>query len=321
MEENKTKELDLLDLIRMFFRWLKHVGWSFLKLMGNCLRLMCRHWAVSIVLVGICLAVGFYLGRTSNLRYKIEAMAVLNGSTAQTVSEVTKQLTFFSPLGDFTSLAAQLGLHDSITRNIKEIETFHVIDYRNDSIPDVVDFRRRHDLTDTLNVYMTNRLYFRIKMKNVNQFPVFKEAFINYFNRHERLTREFAVKRENLEEEIKLLNAEISRLDSMATITYLQEAPAQLQLHWSSFMIGKQERQLLHEDLVYLQKMKQKREMELANFTDPVTFPDGFSVIPKPIHGKVFFLIITGLIGAFLSVMVALIIENRKKIIDYLFEK
>ena len=59
MEENNSKELNLLDLIRMFFNWLKRLGWSFLRLLGNCLRLAMVHLPSTMVLGVITLASGW----------------------------------------------------------------------------------------------------------------------------------------------------------------------------------------------------------------------------------------------------------------------
>ena len=321
MEENNSKELNLLDLLRMFFNWLKRLGWSFLRLLGNCLRLLCRNWAVTLVVLAASVAVGLYLGRTENRKYKAEAMAILNGSTSQTVMEVTRQLATSSPLSDFTKLSTKLGLHDSIARNIAGIESFYVIDFLNDSTPDMVDFKWKHPLEDTLNVRMPNRLYFRIKTKNVSQLPAFEQAFTDYFNRNERLVEEFNVKRNNLQGEIALLDSEIHRIDSMATITYLHEPQMQAQIKWNTLLVGEQERQLLYSDLLSLQKLKGKREAELASCTAPVVLPDGFMVSPRPVHGRIFYLVVCGMIGAFVAMLIELLIENRKCIAQYLFKK
>ena len=321
MEENNSKELNLLDLIRMFFNWLKRLGWGFLRLLGNWLRMLCRNWAVTLVVLAASVAVALYLGRTENRKYKAEAMAILNGSISQTVMEVTQQLALSSPLSDDTKLSTKLGLPDSIARNIAGIESFYVIDYLNDSTPDMVDFKRRHSLEDTLNVRMPNRLYFRVKTKNVRQLPAFEQAFTDYFNRNERLVKEFNVKRANLQGEISLLDAEIHRIDSMATITYLHEPYMQAQIKWNTLLFGEQERQMLYGDLLFLQKLKGKREAELANCTAPVVLPDGFMVMPRPVYGRIFYLVICGVIGAFVAMLIELLIEHRKTILNYLFKK
>ncbi len=321
MEENHSKEINLLDLIQMFFNWLRRLAWGFLLFLGNCLRLLCRNLLITCVCIVCGVALGWYLGRSSNRQYEAESMAVLNGSISQTVMEVSQQLERSSHLSDYTSLSSKLLLHDSITRNITGIESFYVIDYLNDSTPDIVDFKRKHPLDDTLNVRMANRLYFRIRTKNVNQVPAFEQAFLAYFNRNERLVKEFDVKRNNLLGEVKLLDAEISRLDSMASITYLQKPLMQAQLKWNTLLLGEQERQLLYEDLLFLQKLKGKREMELANCTAPVVLPTGFMPKPLPVHGRLFYLVVCGVLSVVAALLLALVVENRKCILNYLFKK
>ena len=321
MEENNSKELNLLDLIRMFFNWLKRLGWGILRLLGNWLRMLCRNWAVTLVVLAASVAVALYLGRTENRKYKAEAMAILNGSISQTVMEVTQQLSLSSPLSDDTKLSAKLGLPDSIARNIAGIESFYVIDYLNDSTPDMVDFKRRHSLEDTLNVRMPNRLYFRVKTKNVRQLPAFEQAFTDYFNRNERLVKEFNVKRANLQGEISLLDAEIHRIDSMATITYLHEPYMQAQIKWNTLLFGEQERQMLYGDLLFLQKTEREARSGTGQLHRPRGVARWLHGNAPPVHGHIFYLVICGVIGAFVAMLIELLIEHRKTILDYLFKK
>ena len=133
--------------------------------------------------------------------------------------------------------------------------------------------------------------------------------------------KEFNVKRNNLQGEIALLDSEIHRIDSMATITYLHEPYMQAQIKWNTLLFGEQERQMLYGDLLFLQKLKGKREAELANCTAPVVLPDGFMAMPRPVYGRIFYLVICGVIGAFVAMLIELLIEHRKTILDYLFKK
>jgi hypothetical protein len=322
MEEKKQNEINLLDLMQMFFRGLGKFGLMLLNLLGNTLRLLYRNKVLTCIVLVLCIVFGFYLGRPSNRVYRAEAMAILNGSLAQTVKDASRRLENTSQLSDFTTLSAKLNLPDSIAHNIVGISSYYVIDFLNDSTPDMVDFKNKHSWTDTLNVRMPNRLYFRILTRDVSQIPVFEQAFLNYFNTDTRILSEFNVKKNSMKREIDLLDTEINRLDSMADIAYFRGfTDQQIDLRWNTLLVGEQRKQLIYKDFLYLQNLKTKREIEFANFTAPVVMPTGFIVKPRPETGRMKYMAICGIVGVFIAIGLSLFVENRKCIFNYLSKK
>jgi len=316
MKENDSKEINLIDIILGFFRWLKKLGWSILILLGNSLRILFRNKVLTCIILTLSIALGIYSGRPSNREYRAEAMAILNGSLAQTVREASLLLATSSGLSNFTTLP------ENVTNNITEIASFYVIDFLNDSTPDMVDFKHKHSWQDTLNVRMPNRLYFRIKTRDVSEIPVFQEAFLNYFNTNSRLLGEFNAKKNNLSQEIHLLNSEINRLDSMANISYFRGfTDQQIQFKRNTLLVGEQKKHLLYTDFLLLQKLKLKREVEFINCTEPVVLPTGFIVNGHYEAGYVEYVLIYSLIGFIVSILLSLLIEHRKCILDYLSKK
>jgi len=321
MEEKKQNEINLLELIQLFFRGLKKLGLNLLNLLGNTLRLLYRHKILTCIILAFGVAYGFYSGRPENRIYRAEAMAILNGSLAQTVKEVSRQLENASPASHFTSLSARLDLPYDVADNIVSISSFYVIDFLNDSTPDMVDFRNRHSWKDTLNVRMPNRLYFQIRTRDISQIPVFEEAFLNYFNTNARLVGEFEVKKRNLAQEIRLLGRELHRLDSMADISYFRFPEMHVQLHRNTLLVGEQEKQLLYEDMMFVQNKKLRREFEFVNFTAPVVLPTGFIVSPHPERGRIGFMMTYFFFALAISIFLSLFIEHRKCIFNYLQTK
>ena len=318
MEEKKQNEINLLDLIQLCFRGIGKFGLNLLKLLGNTLRLLYRNKILTCIVLAIFIAIGFYMGRSSNRVYRAEAMAILNGSLAHTVKEVSRRLENASQLSDFTTLSTKLNLPDSIANNIVGISSFYVIDFLNDSTPDVVDFRNNHSWTDTLNVRMPSRLYFKILTRNVSQIPVFEQAFLNYFNTDTQILDEFNVRKNNLNQQINMLDIEIHRLDSMANITYFKFPDQQIDFRGNTLLIGEQRKQLLHWDLRILQERKMRKELEFANYSAPIVLPTGFIVNPRPEKGRIKYMANYGIVGLFIAIGLSLFVENRKRIFKYL---
>lgn len=321
MEKDKLKEINLLQLIAMLFDWLGGLLKSVLEGLGYLLRLSYRHALITIIITGMAVGAGLFLSRPSARIYKAEAMAMIYGSEAQTVKEICKQLENSISTNNLYSLSATLQVPDSIARNIIQFQSFYVIDYLKDKIADRVDFDDNHPLTDTLNVRMTDRLYFRIKTKNTGQISIVQKALLNYFNTNEVMKTQFENKKNELKQEIDICNAECKRIDSLAKVSYYKAVDKQIKFENNKLIVGEQKKQLLYGDLLEIHKAKTKAEIQYVNYKQPMALPAGFAVIQIPINGSVKYGILGLLIGYFVSLIVSTLFENRKKIAKYLNRK
>jgi len=318
MEKDKLKEINLLQLIAMLFNWLGGLLKSLLEGLGYLLRLSYRHALITLIITGLAVGVGLFISRPSARIYKAEAMAMIYGSEAQTVKEVCKQLENSIATNNLYSLSAILQIPDSVVRNITQFQSFYVIDYLKDKVADRVDFDNNHPLTDTLNVRMTDRLYFRIKTKNTSQIPIVQKALLNYFNTNEVMKTQFENKKNELKQEIDICNAECKRIDSLAKVSYFKDVDKQIKFDNNKLIVGEQKKQLFYGDLLEIHKAKSKAEIQYVNYKQPMALPSGFAVIQIPINGSVKYGVLGLLIGYFVSLIVSALFENRKKIAKYL---
>jgi len=321
MEENSSKEINLLQLILIFFNWLNKLGKGTLKFFGYFIKLTYRHYLITFVAVVASLSAGLYLSRPSSRIYKADAMAMFYGCEAQTVKEVCKQLENSVSSNNLYSLATKLSIPDSVAKNIEGFQSFYVIDYSKDSVADKIDFDNNHPLTDTLNVRMKDRLYFRILSKNINQIPTVQTAILNYFNNNPVLKEQYIDKKNELLQQINICNVETQRIDSLAKVSYFKDIDRQLKFENNKLLIGDQRKQLFYNDLLDLQKIKSRAGNKLVDFKQPVNMPSGFFVNPTPINSNLKYGIISILIGYFIALVLSVLIENRKNILNYLNQK
>lgn len=321
MEENTTKEINLLQLLTLFFNWIKNIVANLLMFLGYLIRLCYRRKITVIIVLVISIIVGQYFARKSNRIYKAEAMAMLYGSDASTVKEVCRQLENSLSTYKLTSLATKLSLPDSVTKNIVEIQSFYVIDYLKDKTPDIIDFKNNHSLTDTLNVPMKDRIYLRIKTKNINQIPQFQAALLNYFNTNNLIEDQFVNMKNEYLEQIRICDTELQRVDSLAKVSYFKDNEKQMRFENDKLLVGDQRKQLFYGELLDLQKIKSKAQTKLIDFKQPVDLPTGFVVNPTPLNGRVTYGLYSLLIGFILAVVIAGLIENITKIFDFLNKK
>ena len=321
MEETNTKEINLLQLINLFFNWLLKIGKIILDLIVYLVQLAYRHKSIVLISISICLVFGLYFSRPSAKVYKAEAMAMLYGSETQTVKEVSKQLENSVGSNNLFSLATKLSLPDSVARNIVGIQSFFVIDYLKDGVADMVDFKNNHSLTDTLNLRMKDRIYLQIKTTNISQIPKVQAAILNYFNTNKVMKSQFDIKRSEIIQQIKICDVESKRIDSLAKFSYFKDIDKQVRFEKDKLLIGDQKKQLFYDDLMRLQDIKSYAQNKLTNYNQPMELPSGFVVYPTPENGTVKYGVIAIFIGFVISLILSGLIENLKKILAFLDKK
>jgi len=321
MEENNSKEVNLLQLINLFFVWLKKIGEGILNFLVYLAKLGFRHKRIVIITCSLCLIFGLYLSRPSVRVYKAEAMAMLYGSETQTAKEVSKQLENSVSSNDLYSLATKLSLPDSVAKNIVGINSFFVIDYLKDGVADMVDYKNSHSLTDTLNVRMRDRFYLQIKTINISQIPIVQAAILNYFNNSPVLKSQYDIKKSEIIDQIKICDLELSRIDSLAKVSYFKDVDKQVQFDKNRLLIGEQRKQLLYDDLIRLHEIKSYAQNRLTDFKQPMDLPSGFVLSPSPENGFVKYGVISIFIGFIISLVLSCLIENTKKILTFLDNK
>lgn len=318
MEDNNSKEINLLQLITLLFNWLIKVGIGIINLFGHILQLTFRRKITFIIVIGICIVFGQYMARKSARIYKAEAMAMIYGSDAQTVKEVSRQLENSLSSNNLISLATKLSLPDSVAKNIAEISSFYVIDYMRDSVADKIDFENNHSLSDTVNVKMRDRVFLQLKTRSIKEVPQAQVALLKYFNENKVLKSQFDAKRNELIQQIRICDLEMVRIDSLAKVSYFKENEKQLRFDNDKLLLGEQHKQLFYGELLRLQEIKSAALFKLSKFSQPIELPADFVVNPIPLNGRVKFGVYSIFIGYILSLFIAIFIENFKKIFGYL---
>lgn len=318
MEENNSKEINLLQLIGAVVNWFVNLFKNILTLAGDLIRLSYKYKVIIGCILVLSIAYGQYLARPSARVYNAEAMAMLYGSEAQTVKEVSKQLENTLGTNRLVSFATKLSLPDSVAKNLVGFQSFYVVDYLKDKVADKVDFGNNHSLTDTLNLRMKDRLYFVIKVMNIRQLPQIQEAILAYFNKNSVMRTEFAVKKNDLVKQIEICDLESHRIDSLAKQSYFKNVDQQLSFENNKLLVGEQKKQLFYGELLNLNDVRAKGELKLADFKQPVDLPSDFVVNPYPLNGRMKYGIYSIIIGYALGLLVVLLLDNLKQVKAFL---
>lgn len=316
MEENNTKEINLLDLISSLTDWLKKYIAIFFGFLGHLLKLTYKYKFVTLALMALGVGGGFYLSREKV--YKAEAMANFYGIGTPSVKEVAKQLELSNAANASISLGTKLNLPDSIAKNIVGINTFFVIDYLKNGTPDKIDYANNHSLTDTLNLVMNDRLYFQVLTKKISQVPQVQAAIENYFSRNVVLSTDFQNVRNELQAKIQICDVELKRIDSLAKVSYFKDVSQQVGFENNKLIVGEQRKQLFSSDLLNLQGIKSSALSTLEIYKKPVQFPSNFVVSPAPVNSFLKYGVYGIIIGFCLAVVLAFVLDNLKCVLNYL---
>lgn len=326
MDDKNSKEMNLIELLNLLGKWIKKVTARLIRFVGFLLQLAFKHWVVSAIVLLLSVVAGQYLARPSVRRYEANAMAMLYGCENSTVKEVFRQLqnslipkksTTFSSM----KLATVLGIPDSVAENIVKLESYNVIDYLDDNTPDMVDFDNSHSLKDTMNLIMKNHIFIQVQTLKPTQIRIFQDALLNYFNNNPMLKSEFESTKTGIENKIRLCDTEIQRLDSLANLSYFKDSDKKISLENNNLIVGEQKKQLFYEDVLRLQDIRNLYNKKLVLFKKPIDFPAGLIVNPVPKNGRIKYGVYSIFIGSLLALIMVYLIDNLKKIINYLINK
>ncbi len=321
MKEIDSKEINLLQLISLLINWLKKWIVNIVHYFGTLIQLIYKYRTYTIIIFIICLSVGIYKSRPKAKVYKAEGLALIYGSDAQTVREISRQIEFSDLSNKITSLATKLSIPDSVAINIVGIHSYNVIGYIKDGVAVKVDYSDSYPQKDTMYVKMRDRVSIQLLTKNISQVPIIQKAILNYFNSNAMLKTQFESRKLEYIKKSAICNSEIRRIDSLAKISYFKDNNQQLRLSTEKLIVGEQQKQLFYTELLSLNQYRAQSDYFISNCTEPVRFPSNLVVDPKPVNGTIKILEYSSLIAFIISVIVALIIENRKKINNFLKNK
>ncbi len=322
MDEKKTtNEVNLIDILAAIWKWIVSAVKFIINVIGKVLQLLFRHKVLTLILLAACFAISQYFSRPSNRRYNVEGMAVLHGVQAKTIKQIGSQLSTSSSRFEVTSLGHKLGLRDSVAKKLGGVQFFDVIDYKKDSVPDVVDFNRNHSLTDTVNVVMPNYIYVRLIMAGTNHVDEAGEAVLNFLNNNPIVQSEFETQKNIYEQQIALTDLEAKRLDSLALIKYFENEKPNIKFQNNQLLIGNQNIQLFYGDRLYLQRIRSEAQTRLSEAKAPIIIPSGFIINPKAVNGRMKNGMKGLIVGFALSLLIAFFLENYKKWIHFLNRK
>ncbi len=319
-----SKELNLLDLLKIISDKIVLLLKETKQCIGKTLQLAYRHKVLFGIMIILAIGIGLFRTRASQNIYTTDAMIKLYGVKAHTVIKMSEQLSLEARLLNKKRLAQRLNLHDSVVNKIISIHFYSMIDYNKNSIPNTVDFNRSHSLEDTVNVLMSDYVYLQFKLiQSTANAEEIGKAIVDFINQKPFIQSSFTSYKNNLTERLNLCNRELQRLDSLSNKKYFEKTQKQIELKNNQLLVGSNKVQLFYDDILELYGVKSKTKAKLLATTAPLKVTTGFIIDSNSMTWQRRLKIVAKIIilSLFLSLIMAFILENRKKWIDFLNQK
>ena len=288
------------------------------QLFLHMLQLTYRYWWVVLTLVVLGIAAALYYTRKENLTYKVNAVALLNGPSVQQFEQA------YAPLRSGQLLPQDAAIEPFVySREAMRFDTYRVIDCLDDGVEDYVDFKRKSSPTDTVKVQMQDRLclQFRIKYRNLSKVADVEKALMEYLNANEAMQQSYAAYYANLSDEVAFNHRQALKLDSLTSHYYYYTPSSTVPPAYVGNGVNFYGERRIH---LFLDKIYEHQEhmqavdyrMQLA--TAPVVLENHFSMDPKPVNGRMKYLVIMFLLGWIGGCVLAELIDRRKAICAWL---
>ncbi|MBQ7210185.1 MAG: hypothetical protein IJS05_04745 [Paludibacteraceae bacterium] len=323
----ENKETSLWDLCLRFFNWLVDVFKKCLSFLGAMLQLSVRKWWIVAPVVILLFAFFIYMARPTNKWYSVSAMAMLNGPTTEMTMEVMAPLVkahnphFPSPY----NMQSLLGITDSMAMDNIHFKTYYAVDCMNDSTFDYVDFSGSGSMTDTMYMRMRDYMGFGFATHNLKTVREFTDSVLSFVNNNPLMQNAYLAYKKNLELESRFCEEQIKRLDSLTLEFYFHQGIGDVQTQYNrattSFLVGKREVKLLHNEILQLIDHKAQVDHKLSLCTAPVVVPSGFTINNKADNGLLKYGIYGLILGYLIGCLLAALIENWSALWHWLTRK
>ncbi|MBQ3672976.1 MAG: hypothetical protein II928_00710 [Paludibacteraceae bacterium] len=313
------KEMNFWDLCVAICR---AIGRGCVALWGVCarmIRLTYRYWWLVVTLVILAVAAACYHTRPKNIKYRVNATALINVASLQQFEQAFESLRTGKLLPPEAAINTYMR-----DKQAQRFDLFRVVDVHRDETPDYIDFKRKSTPKDTVAVQMHDRvcIQFVTPAYAVPMIPEIEKAILDVLNGNEALQASYETYLANLREEVAFNHRQSQKLDSL-TSAYYYGAGMPLEVSGregnnSVNFFGDRRVRLFLDKIYEQQKHTQLGDYRLQLATAPVVLENHFAVDPKPVMSRAKCIILFFLLGWIGACLLAQIIDKRKAIAEWL---
>ena len=286
------------------------------NVLARMIRLTYRYWYIVITLIVLGIAAAIFHTRPDNIQYRVNATALINGASMLQFEEA------FQPLRSCALLPDDAAINPYIyQRRVQAFELFRVVDAKRDGTADYVDFNRKSSPKDTVNVQMQDRvnIQFRVQGYTIPEIPQIEKAVLDMLNSNENLQQAYVAYVKNLQEEAAFNHRQAIKLDSLTSTYYYNAGSAAMTTNGAGISFnGDRKIRLFLQDIYKQQLHTQLTDYKLQFATAPVVLENHFTIDPKPVKSRMFWILVCFLLGWCGGCLLAEMIDKRKALSAWL---
>ena len=310
-------EIDLLDLLnklwKSFCSGMRALGRGILHVFF----FMIKKW----LWLGLSLAIGVgvsYLLKYSTERY-YSSNILMKSNTVPNVEMINyiNKLHTFCREANLDELAAALSVNLEKVEDIKDIQAFWIIDLGADGIEDYVDFHNKHNVLDTINIRMEDRFIIRVKTTIPHELSGIRDGIIAFIEKNSFYQNQNTLRIKQSNDMLARIDYEVQQLDSLQKIKYFEESRRLLPKEGGQMIfLQDYQTQLLHGDISELIRQKQDIERMQIIYGDLITLLSDFTPPYKPENGALYYGKVMIPLIFVLTIIILLVVDNRKRLVD-----
>lgn len=306
----RNDEIDLIELFRRFGNFLGKMARSVGRAVLISLVFVLRHWLPLSLSILLAIVASFYSKYTFKSYFTSDMIIRTNAIPAADMINYINRLKMLNSDADFIK-----GYDKQLADNIIDISAYWMIDEMNDGTADLVDYNNTHDVSDTSNVRMNNRMNVRVRIREPRQLNKTTEFILDYIYSDSLFQRMHRLARKQNSEVLSHLNYDILQLDSLQKVKYFEETRNRKPQNGGQMIfLQEQKTQLVYKDIYDLYDKKQKVEIESDIYKDLVTVLSDFSIPAKRDNDSLYYAKTFIPLLFFVTLLILIIIENRGRL-------
>lgn len=244
-QERSTDELDLYQLFEQISKFLRKLWTSFLLLIVGVRRVTKEKWLLIFILAILGAAAGYFYSTKQNKLYQSSMLLKSDFFQGKLIENSIEKLNLLANNENLPNLAKMLGINEESARRIQRIESKPFVS--EDEIVEV-ELLKQELQSLKINDDRVQQVVDRVQLENKSVYeitvyvldskviPNLEDAIASYFLQNPYLTKRLNVIKRNRLAEIKKVEEELVKLDSLKAnyINYIgsfsegQQAPGSL---------------------------------------------------------------------------------------------
>jgi hypothetical protein len=242
-----------------------------------------------------------------------------NTMTADEMISYINRLHIYCKEENQIALAEAISLKADQVKNILDINANWIIDKGDDGIPDAVDLKNTHDVYDTVNIRMSDRLNVRVKINEPQELGNLRDGLLKYVSADSLTIQRNNVRIRQYQELQVRISYDLEQLDSLQKIKYFEETQRMSQPgNGQMIFLQEQKTQLVYPEIQELFARRQQLDAILTLFKDIVTVLSDFSIPAQRQNGGFYYARVVVPIFFLLTLIVLILLKNRKKLKEVL---